>query len=166
MKHFLILIAIAGTSSATALQHSHQVDRAQQAMGFDQQKTIHHFRLDTTGGAIEVTVKDPSDRASLEQIRTHGRHITTAFEKGDFTLPFLVHAAEPPGVSVMKERRALMTYRFEEIPLGGRVIIRTSDAAALSALHDFLRFQIREHRTGDPVQLRKIQRDAPHDNAN
>ena len=37
---------------------------------------------------------------------------------------------------------------------GGKVVIdtpETRDTAARDALHDFLRFQIREHQTGDPL---------------
>jgi hypothetical protein len=72
----------------------------------------------------------------------------------DFSLPVFIHETEPPGVTVMKARRAEMTFRFEELPTGGKVVIRTNDAQALGALHEFLRFQIREHRTGDPMEVR------------
>jgi len=33
--------------------------------------------------------------------------------------------------------------------MGGRVVARTDDAAARAAIHEFLRFQIEEHQTGD-----------------
>ena len=36
---------------------------------------------------------------------------------------------------------------------GGRVRLRTSNPEALAAIHEFLRFQIEEHRTGDPVEV-------------
>ncbi len=142
MKHSLIVIVLAAASAGAAgPQHSQHADRATHAMGFDQVKTTHHFHLETNGGAIEVTVKDASDRTSLEQVRMHLRHIATAFGEGDFNLPFLVHATEPPGVDVLKQRRAMVTYRFEELPAGAKVVIRTSDPAARTALHDFLRFR-------------------------
>src|SRR5215213_9465779 len=41
------------------------------AMGFDQDKTVHHFLLRKNGGAIEVTSKDAADAASIAQIRAH-----------------------------------------------------------------------------------------------
>ncbi|HEY7499938.1 MAG TPA: hypothetical protein VH740_15570 [Vicinamibacterales bacterium] len=151
MTHLLILIAIAGMLLA-APQHTHPADRAQQTMGFDQHKTTHHFLLEAGGGTIEVTANDADDRASLEQIRMHLRHIASAFQEGNFEAPFLVHGMNPPGVDVLKDRRASMTYRFEEVPKGAKVVMRTADAAAKAALHDFLRFQIREHRTGDPLK--------------
>jgi hypothetical protein len=65
-----------------------------------------------------------------------------------------VHDTTPPGIAVMKERRAQMTFRYESLDKGGKVVAETADPAALAALHDFLRFQIREHKTGDPLTLR------------
>jgi hypothetical protein len=35
------------------------------------------------------------------------------------------------------------------------VDIVTTDAEALKAVHDFLRFQIADHKTGDPLTPRK-----------
>ena len=133
-------------------QHSPAHDRAEQAMGFDQQRTTHHFRIEQTGGAIEVTAKDAADQSSIDQIRMHLRHIAAAFGKGDFALPMLVHDTTPPGIDTMKARRGMMSFTFEQLPTGGRVVIRTTDERARQALHEFLRFQIREHHTGDPIK--------------
>ena len=36
----------------------------------------------------------------------------------------------------------------------GRVDIVTTDAAALAGVHEFLRYQIAEHKTGDPATVR------------
>src|SRR5438309_46359 len=57
------------------------------AMGFDQDKVDHHFRTSPTGGSIEVEVKDRSDSASRDQVRSHLQEISVAFAKGDFTKP-------------------------------------------------------------------------------
>ena len=124
--------------------------RGDKAMGFSQEKTTHHFRILNDGGAIEVTANDSKDKASMEQIRMHLRHIAQMFAEGDFSIPMLVHEENPPGAEKMKELRSSLKYSFEELPAGGRVRIRSSDAAATAAVHDFLRYQIREHRTGDP----------------
>ena len=52
--------------------HHAAVDqRGDQVMGFSHEKTTHHFRLYSDGGAIEVVTKDPKDTASRDQIRTH-----------------------------------------------------------------------------------------------
>jgi hypothetical protein len=158
MINTLIAFSIIVASSATSqnqTDHARMHERGQHAMGFDQDRTIHHFRLEPDGGTIEVTAKDRTDLKSADQIRAHLRHIRAAFEQGDFTLPVFIHETEPPGATVMKERRQLMTYRFVALPIGGQVVIRTADAKAREALHDFLRFQIREHKTGDPTEVRR-----------
>jgi hypothetical protein len=155
MTHTLLLLALALATQAPAQhQHPQTHDRANQGMGFDQDKTTHHFLLQKTGGTIEVTAKDANDKASTDQIRMHLRHISVAFADGDFSLPMFIHDTSPPGVSVMKERKAQMTFRYEDMDKGGKVVIQTSDTAAREALHDFLKFQIREHKTGDPLTPR------------
>ncbi len=40
-------------------------------MGFDHNKTTHHFRLLPKGGSIEVAANDSDDIASRDQIRMH-----------------------------------------------------------------------------------------------
>jgi hypothetical protein len=64
-----------------------------------------------------------------------------------------VHDQVPPGVPVMKEKRAEISYSFEELPAGGRVRIKTRDPDALKAIHHFLRFQIEDHHTGDATEI-------------
>jgi hypothetical protein len=52
----------------------------------------------------------------------------------------------------MKDRRADISYTFEELATGGRVRITTTNRDALNAVHDFLNFQISDHQTGDATQ--------------
>jgi hypothetical protein len=117
-----------------------------EAMGFAHDKTTHHFRLYSDGGAIEVTVKDGKDSENLQAIRTHLTHIVTMFANGDFSIPTFVHSQVPPGVTEMKDRRGEISY---SLPDGGRVRIKTANKDALNAVHDFLTFQIEDHHTGD-----------------
>jgi hypothetical protein len=122
-----------------------------EAMGFPHDKTTHHFHLYSDGGAIEVTVNDSKDSHNTEAIRSHLTHIVSMFSNGEFSIPMFVHDQVPPGVSVMQERRAYISYTFEELPAGGRVRIKTTNHDALEAVHGFLRFQIDDHHTGDPT---------------
>jgi hypothetical protein len=124
-------------------------ERAARAMGFDQDTTVHHFRLSPAGGSIQVEVKDPADSATRTQIRTHLRGIADQFARGDFAKPLATHAEVPPGVAVMQQRKAAIAYRYEDTQRGARIVVDTTDAVALRAIHDFLRYQIAEHKTGD-----------------
>ncbi|HVO79923.1 MAG TPA: hypothetical protein VMT28_04295 [Terriglobales bacterium] len=128
-------------------------ERADQGMGFDQARTTHHFLLKPDGGVISVEANDGKDTESRDQVRMHLPHIAKAFAAGDFDIPMFVHDQVPPGVAVMKAKKAQIEYRFEETEKGGRVIIASHDAGALAAIHDFLAFQIREHKTGDSLTV-------------
>ena len=123
-------------------------------MGFGHDKTTHHFELTKTGGVIQVQAKDATDSDSRDQIRVHLQHISKSFAAGDFKDPMDVHAEEPPGVPVMKKLKSNITYRYESIDRGGRVLIQTKDSDALEAIHEYLQYQIREHKTGDSMQVK------------
>lgn len=151
----LVAPVAAQTGQTHSGTHDHQMlIRGTQAMGFDQLTTTHHFLLRKEGGAIEITAINAQDAAAIDNIRQHLQHIEGAFARGDFSLPLFIHAAEPPGADVLRERRTHLTYQFEEIEKGARLNIRTTDPAALAALHSFLRYQITEHKTGDPLDPR------------
>lgn len=129
--------------------------RGHAAMGFDQQKATHHFTLTPSGGTIAVAANEPADQATRDQIQAHLREIASAFGRGDFEKPLMTHGELPPGVSAMRRHKTEITYTFERSSNGGAVKIATSNADALDAIHDFLRYQIREHATGDPVTVHK-----------
>ena len=135
-------------------QHQADVEKhGDEAMGFAHDKTTHRFRLYSDGGAIEVTVNDSKDSQNLQAIRSHLEDVVTMFTNGDFSTPMFVHDQVPPGVPVMKDKHAEISYTFEELSAGGRVRIKTSNPDALKAIHEFLRFQIEDHHTGDRVGL-------------
>lgn len=136
-------------------EHDHSMveSRGDTAMGFSHEKTTHHFRLYPDGGVIVVTANDPSDNLSITAIRTHMKHIAEMFSAGDFSAPMLIHDQVPPGVPELKQARSAVLYRFEEIPSGAEVKIHTSDKKALKAVHEFIRFQIADHQTGDVTTI-------------
>ena len=125
------------------------------AMGFDQDKATHHFTLSANGGAIAVGANDPADQTTRDQIQAHLKEIAQAFSQGDFEKPLMTHSEVPPGVSAMQRHKGEITYTFERSERGGIVRIATQNADALDAINDFLRYQIKEHATGDPVTVQK-----------
>lgn len=133
--------------------HAKVDERGDHVMGFDHAKTTHHFLLARTGGSIEVSANDPDDSSSRDAIRAHLAHVAGMFAQGNFEAPMLIHDQVPPGVPVLKKRKDSIAWRFEETPAGGRVTIATKDRDALAAIHEFLRFQIEDHRTGDPTEV-------------
>ena len=154
MSSFTVL-AVALLLGAAQHQHtpgmSHDAglkERGAAAMGFDQDAARHHFRLAPDGGAIEVVANDAADLETIAAIRSHLQSIGRDFAAGKFDKPLQTHGEMPPGVGRMKERRDAIAYRYEELSRGGVVHITTRDTRALDGIHAFLRYQIREHRTG------------------
>ena len=134
--------------------HQAQVDqRGDHVMGFDHNKTVHHFLLKADGGVISAAVKDPKDRESIEKIRKHFVEIATLFSRGEFSKPKEIHDRVPPGVPAMIQYRDQITYTFHETEKGGEVRIKTAHQEAKQAIHAFLRFQIEDHHTGDSLEL-------------
>jgi len=156
MSQLLTFLAFAAIGLASRQDGDHAQGRAAMAMGFDQQATMHHFRLYEDGGAIEVTVNDPGDIKNRAAIRSHLSHIAMMFRSGNFDAPMLVHdSSHVPGTAVLAERRDRIRYTYVETTNGGRVEIVTTDPQALAALHAFLSYQIVEHKTGDAVTVSK-----------
>ena len=157
MKTTLLAALLLGALGLAAQEDHHAaVDkRGDHAMGFSHEKTTHHFRLYADGGAIEVTANDAKDTESRDQIRMHLSHIAGMFAAGNFQAPMLIHDQTPPGVPTLQRLKAVVSYRFEEIPGGGRVRIATNSKEALAAVHEFLKFQISDHRTGDTTDVTK-----------
>jgi hypothetical protein len=127
--------------------------RGDQVMGFSQEKTTHHFLLTTDGGKILVEANDPKDEETILQIRKHMGMVRDSFSNGDFEMPHAVHLEVPPGAETMKKSKNQIQYTYEETAKGAFVIITTKDPETESAIHDFLKFQIVEHQTGDPLKI-------------
>lgn len=149
----LALLAILHALFASTLQgqdtayHAMQ-QRGKMAMGVDQYTSFHRFEPAVDGGRI-VLVRDSTDRAGVRTIRAHLQRIAQAFTVGDFRTPGFVHAQDVPGTRVMTAKKSAIRYVFHPLAGGGEVRIVSRDSAAVVAVHEFLAFQWREHRTAN-----------------
>jgi len=117
----------------TAVTAQQMDARGKHVMGFDQQKTAHHFRLYEDGGAIEVSVKDTADAENLKAIRAHLPHIATMFADGEFDAPMLVHDTKNvPGAADLARLKARLRYNYVETPAGGRVTMQADGVLDLN----------------------------------
>ena len=157
----ILFISSAGLPARTSTQHSqhdHHAEvnkRGDKTMGFSHLKTTHRFRLFEDGGAIEVEVNDAADADSRAKIQKHLNKIAERFAAGDFAMPMAIHDQTPPGVAVMTNLKADIAYKYEDTERGGRVRIITRNSDAIVAVHEFLRFQIQDHKTGDSLEVEK-----------
>jgi hypothetical protein len=104
-------------------------ERGAAAMGFDQDATIHHFRLSEDGGSIDVVVRRAGDAALRTPCApTCGNRRRVCRRR--FGKPFATHGEVPPGVPDLVRLKASISYVFEDLKNGGRVRIRASTTAA------------------------------------
>ncbi len=135
-------------------KHFDGVDkRGDQAMGFSHEANMHHFLMFKDGGAIRVVPKDPKDADDLKMVRDHLKMIAGMFSAGDFRLPMFIHDTTVPGTQTMKKLKGEITYAYEEIPNGAQVRLTTKNPKALQAIYNFMRFQIKDHRTSDQMTI-------------
>lgn len=155
---------LSGTPSARAAQahdharcphmardaHAAGVDhRHDETTGMAPETSVHHFETTSRGGVIRLEAADGADEAGRDQARAHLEHVAQSFAAGDFAMPMFIHGRVPPGAAAMTRLRDSIRYRYEPTDRGGRITIETKDREARKAIHEFLRFQIRDHRTQD-----------------
>jgi len=105
----------------TASDFAAMQSRGAHVMGVDQYTAAHVFEDLPDGGRVVLDRVDPADTTAIATIRAHMRDIQAAFRTGDFTKPFQVHAQAVPGTTVMRERRAAISYEAIDRPRGAHV---------------------------------------------
>lgn len=153
--HISLLVLSLTLQAAAGHSHDQVSQRGAAVMGFDQDRTVHHFRLHPDGGAIDIAARDGEDAVNRDAIRSHLPHIAQMFGDGNFEAPMLIHDTNVPGAARMADLKSRIRFIYVETPQGGRLDIFTSDAGALSAVHEFMRFQIADHRTKDTTAVTK-----------
>ncbi len=121
------------------------------AIKLNREKVTYGFKLLPNGGAIEITSNDPSDVATRDAVRQHVAKIATMLEEGNFSIGPPINDQKTPGVDTMQRLKGRLYYAPENLPNGGRVQITTENSEALKAIHEFVRFQIQEHKRGESL---------------
>jgi len=137
--------------SAASAEHS---DTAFDAMdhrhgdvvGADPSALAHRF-VAVPGGGDVILARKADDSMAVDQIRAHLATIASSFRRGNFAIPGFVHGKSVSGTDVMSRKSDAISYGVDTLPGGGALRMRTDDADALRAIHAFIEFQTREHRT-------------------
>jgi hypothetical protein len=130
--------------------HAAAVDqRHDHTTGMAADTSVHHFAITSRGGVIRLESAMVASEEGRDQARRHLQHVARSFAAGDFAMPMFIHGQIPPGASTMARLKESIRYRYEPTDRGGRITIDTSNREARNAIHEFLRFQIQDHRTKD-----------------
>jgi hypothetical protein len=154
LRTVLVLLCAVGFATGQQDHNTSVEEHGDKVMGFSHEKTTHHFVLTADGGLIEARANDIKDTASLDQIRGHFQHIVHMFADGNFNAPMLVHSQNVPGTAAMTRLKADLHWSLQDLPRGARITVTADNQEALEAVHDFLRFQIADHGTGDCTAVR------------
>mgnify|MGYP003578755641 CR=1 FL=1 len=141
------LIATAGALAALTVSSPAQAQTgmpnhpdAGHVMGFDMDKTVHHFYL----------------YEDVDGIRKHLMQLSQMFGHGDMEMPAMVHETHAmPGLEDLAKLKDKINYTYKDTAQGGRVEIVTKDKDALKAVHAFLKYQIADHKTGEKTDVTK-----------
>jgi hypothetical protein len=136
----------AGQGQKDSAFHALQ-QRGKNVMGVDQYTSAHVFEALPAGGRIALQ-RELDDTAGVRIIRAHMMEVAQRFTAGDFSLSEAVHDTKDlPGVVQMRAARSAIRYTYRDLPRGGEVRLTTSEKDAIEAIHEFLRFQRRDHRS-------------------
>jgi hypothetical protein len=128
-------------------------DKDPRPMSFDEGKATQHFYLLKNGGAVELAAKDPADKSTIDAIQKHLESQAKNFEKGNFDVPTTEKGKLPESVNTMKKLRKEITFEVMQMDAGAALRMFSVNTQARQAIQDFLKLQIEEHHTGDPIEV-------------
>jgi hypothetical protein len=96
---------MSGMTMPNNMKMKNMIERGNIAMGFNQNKIMHHFIATTTGAEIMIVALNSSDSDTTKQIRNRVADIQKEFSEGNFTKPFFIHAQQVPGTKLMTEKK-------------------------------------------------------------
>ncbi len=104
-----------------------------------------------TTQAVGSEAKDVIGATIIDLVKEFGEALVEDGSVRDYAA--LRHTDAAPGASAAAPAAPSPRAKsMHDDLLDGVVTIRTADSQALAAVHEFLRFQIRDHRTGDPLE--------------
>jgi hypothetical protein len=139
----LAVLAACGPTGPTDRQ-TEVAERGSRIMPFDLDATTHRFDPDPDGLTQTVVADDPTDADQVALVREHLHHEADMFATGDFDDPAHIHG-DMPGLADLRDGYTAIDVTYADVPAGGRITYRTTDAALVQALHDWGEAQIMDH---------------------
>ncbi len=149
---FLLLALTSAAWSQSPAPTDNDLDaRFSKALGTDTNKVTQHYHLVKNGGVIEFAAKDPSDTATIVAIQKYLNAQKDLFEKGKTDADADAHGRIPDGLPVLKKLRNEITFFAVKNEDGAVLRMFTTNLQARQAIQEFMKFEINEHKTGDPL---------------
>jgi hypothetical protein len=142
-----------GWSQTSAPTENDLNTRFSKVLGTDAEKIVQHYYLVKNGGVIEFTAKDPADNATISTVQKYLDAQKNLFEKGKADADTEIYGKVPDGLQALKKLRNEITFFAVNTDGGAALRMFSVNEQARQAIQDFLKFQISEHKTGDPLQV-------------
>jgi hypothetical protein len=140
----LAVLVACGPAGPTDRQ-TEVAERGSRIMPFDLEATTHRFEPDVDGLTLTVVVDDPGDAGQLALVREHLHDEADRFTRGDFDDPAHIHGDAMPGLTDLRVGYASIDVTYSDVPDGGRITYRTTDADLVAALHTWGEAQTSDH---------------------
>ncbi len=143
---FLIAsVAVAQTTPTAADANA----RLARVVGVIPDSIVLHYYLVKNGGVIEITTKQPDDTATANAIMKYLESQKDLFDKGKNDSDNDVHGQMPAGLLTMKKLKNDITFNAVRQDNGGVLRIFSVNEQARQAIHDYMKYEIAAHATGD-----------------
>ena len=146
-------VASIGWTQVPAPTENDLKTRVSKVLGTDVDKIVQHYYLVKNGGVIEFTAKDPADNATISTVQKYLETQKDLFEKGKADADTGVYGKVPDGLPALKKLRNDITFFAVNTDSGAALRMFSVNDQARQAIQDFMKFQINEHKTGDPLQV-------------
>lgn len=148
----LIIVPLASAQTAMGDPTQEMNARFSKALGVSLDKVALHYYLVKNGGVIELASKDPNDTATIEAIQKYLQTQKDLWEKGKDPVTE-VHGKAPESVNLMRKLRNDITFYTAKTDTGAVLRMFSINNQARGAIQEYLKFEIEEHKTGDPPTI-------------
>jgi hypothetical protein len=135
------------TAQADASHANMVKQHGAQVMPFDQSQAIHMFLPDENGGVLEIVVHD-MDQAQISLVRSHLLQEAAKFTSGNYSDPAYIHGKTMSGLDRLQSGALRVSVRYFETPTGAAITFSSTDRDMVSAIHQWLAAQQRDHNSG------------------
>ncbi len=140
---FAALTSPAYADTPSANQNAVMIHGAQ-IMPFDMSTAKHMFLPSSNGGVVEVMVNN-MEPTQIALVRSHLLAEAAKFARGDYSDPAYIHGKMMPGLAKLESGAARVSVRYFETPTGAAITFSSADREMVSAVHDWLAAQQRDH---------------------
>jgi hypothetical protein len=146
----ILALVLAAFPLAVRADDAHQsmvMEHGKQVMPFDQSQAMHMFLPSVSGGVVEIVVHDMNP-AQIELVRSHLLQEAAKFARGDYSDPAYIHGKAMPGLVQLESGFSRLSVHYFETPSGAAITLGSADQSLISAIHEWLAAQQRDHNSG------------------